>query len=323
MLHIGKKSFIFTKKHSLPISSEISFTLLSHAHWDHLRYCKNSSKQNIFCSFETAELIKHIFSKKVNPWPYKHELKFDNISLRLFPSGHVLGSAQFFVQTPKTNFIITNDFKLEDSLLMKGAEILEGENLIIETTFAKPEFKFPKRELLYEGISKWIKEELRKNRKVILFAYPLGKSQELISLINKYLNLAPHISWDIYYFCEVYKKFGLNLDYNIISDIKDSEILVLPKAFANAEFFKALRFQGIKFSSAYFSGWALKNNFSLFHKTFPLSDHADFNQLLQYVEQSNAKKIYTYHGFAKEFANYLRKKGYNASILSNTNILSY
>ena len=83
MLHIGKKSFIFTKKHSLPISSEISFTLLSHAHWDHLRYCKNSSKQNIFCSFETAELIKHIFSKKVNPWPYKHELKFDNISFEI------------------------------------------------------------------------------------------------------------------------------------------------------------------------------------------------------------------------------------------------
>ncbi|RLG70858.1 MAG: exonuclease, partial [Candidatus Iainarchaeum archaeon] len=75
--------------------------------------------------------------------------------------------------------------------------------------------------------------------------------------------------------------------------------------------------------SAYFSGFALKNNFRLFDKAFPLSDHADFKQLLRYVEQSNAKRIYTYHGFAKEFASYLNKKGYSAKVLSRQNVLNY
>ena len=37
----------------------------------------------------------------------------------------------------------------------------------------------------------------------------------------------------------------------------------------------------------------------------------------------SVKRIYTYHGFAKEFASYLNKKGYSAKVLSRQNVLNY
>jgi Cft2 family RNA processing exonuclease len=44
-----------------------------------------------------------------------------------------------------------------------------------------------------------------------------------------------------------------------------------------------------------------------------LSDHADFDELLELVERVHPKKIYTHHGY-KEFADILRARGHDASL---------
>jgi putative mRNA 3-end processing factor len=49
----------------------------------------------------------------------------------------------------------------------------------------------------------------------------------------------------------------------------------------------------------------------------PLSDHCDFNELIQLVKKCNPKKIFTIHGFEVEFARVLNNMGYNASPISN------
>jgi Cft2 family RNA processing exonuclease len=43
----------------------------------------------------------------------------------------------------------------------------------------------------------------------------------------------------------------------------------------------------------------------------PLSDHADFQELLSLVRRASPKKVYTVHGFP-EFAAHLRLLGYDA-----------
>ena len=47
---------------------------------------------------------------------------------------------------------------------------------------------------------------------------------------------------------------------------------------------------------------------------FPLSDHADYDELLRYVLLTGAKIIYTVHGFADAFAGDLRNLGFEAQI---------
>lgn len=49
----------------------------------------------------------------------------------------------------------------------------------------------------------------------------------------------------------------------------------------------------------------------------PMSDHCDYNELIQLVHKCNPKKIFTVHGFAHEFAMILNNMGYNASPIGN------
>jgi Cft2 family RNA processing exonuclease len=45
----------------------------------------------------------------------------------------------------------------------------------------------------------------------------------------------------------------------------------------------------------------------------PLSDHADFDELLELIERVQPKKIYSHHGY-REFADFLRGKGFDAEL---------
>ena len=44
----------------------------------------------------------------------------------------------------------------------------------------------------------------------------------------------------------------------------------------------------------------------------PISDHCDFQELIDVVKLCNAKKIYTFHGYSSDFAQSLRKMGFDA-----------
>ena len=46
-----------------------------------------------------------------------------------------------------------------------------------------------------------------------------------------------------------------------------------------------------------------------------MSDHCDFNELVDMVVKSGAEQVYTIHGFVEEFAAHLNKMGINAQPL--------
>ena len=67
------------------------------------------------------------------------------------------------------------------------------------------------------------------------------------------------------------------------------------------------------------SGWAVDPNAIYRYQVdaaFPLSDHADYDDLLRYVELVQPKRVLTLHGFAAEFARDLRERGIEAWALS-------
>jgi Cft2 family RNA processing exonuclease len=46
-------------------------------------------------------------------------------------------------------------------------------------------------------------------------------------------------------------------------------------------------------------------------QAIPMSDHADFNELLHYVERAEPRKVYCLHGDT-EFVRHLKRRGWNA-----------
>src|SRR6185369_3195611 len=70
---------------------------------------------------------------------------------------------------------------------------------------------------------------------------------------------------------------------------------------------------------AVLTGWALDPGCKYRYRcdaAFPISDHADFTDLIEFVKQVQPKQVYTLHGFAADFAATLRTLGYDAQALS-------
>ena len=64
------------------------------------------------------------------------------------------------------------------------------------------------------------------------------------------------------------------------------------------------------------TGWALHARHSADHGV-PLSDHADYGELLRFAEMSRARVVYVTHG-TKRFAADLRRRGIRAEFLVRT-----
>ena len=67
------------------------------------------------------------------------------------------------------------------------------------------------------------------------------------------------------------------------------------------------------------TGWAVSKSAPYMYKgvdlVLPLSDHADFDDLVRLARESGAQRIITMHG-AKKFAAHLRELGLNAEHLA-------
>src|SRR5436305_10193191 len=77
---------------------------------------------------------------------------------------------------------------------------------------------------------------------------------------------------------------------------------------------------------AMISGWAVDPNAFYRYQvdaSFPLSDHADYNDLVRYVDLVQPKRGFTIHGFAAEFARDLRERGIEGWALGAENQMEF
>ena len=285
--------------------------LLSHAHSDHV---KLSKKSTFFATPETIDLVKKRYGEaEFLPLELNKTKKFDNFEVELKPNGHILGSAQALFKSDGKDSVFTSDFRMQDSLLFKGAESIPCETLVLETTFGSPEYVFPKQEEVTSDLISWVSENSKKGL-VLLSGYSLGKAQELTKIANE-AGVVPIVHDSIFELNNIYQNHGVKLgDYlKLEHNLKDSSVLIMPPQLVDRHLFATVEhFDKRKIFSALATGWTHRGAFD---RTFPLSNHADFNELLEYVKLSNPKLILTDHGFCEEFARKLNKQGFNAKPL--------
>src|SRR3954451_16777469 len=76
--------------------------------------------------------------------------------------------------------------------------------------------------------------------------------------------------------------------------------------------------------TAVLTGWGLDPGAKFRYQcdaAFPLTDHADYPDLVRYVELVQPQRVLTLHGFAAAFAQDLRSRGFDAWALSEENQL--
>ena len=286
----------------LDCSGELSY--ISHAHSDHV---SGKKKNEVIASDATLHLAGVQFNSKL-----VHE------RVKLHPAGHMLGATQIEVQRDGGNFVYTGDFSLSDGFTYKGARIIEADELLIESTYGSPDYHFPKKEELAEILKKEIQSRLSFGN-VVFAVYATGKSQELIKMLNEYCNITPVVSPEVARVSEIYVKHGQPLSYiNSHSDeaveaFRENFVGIIPKSQFRPEL--RMRLTQHYHKPCYFgslSGWNAKFPSEVFDIALPFSDHADFNDLVEYVDHSDPKKVYVFGAFAETLSNVLKLRGYQS-----------
>jgi Cft2 family RNA processing exonuclease len=285
--------------------SELNF--ISHAHGDHI-FKFNSKTQN-YSTKETRDIInkrKEQRIENIKTMNYSEKIGLDGIEIKAYNAGHMLGSTLFEIQTQGTTIIYTGDFNCIDTLTTKAAEERECDILIIESTYGKPNYILPKREEIYVSIFKWVLKQIKSGRTPVFRVYTAGKAQEIIRLVNLFTKIPVITHPRVTIISDVYKKNGINIDYLDSETNEGKKILgknqgvyVIP-----SQFKKIKVIDGV---DAIVSGWALRYR-PQGTASFPLSGHADFGQLVEYIKRTNPKIVYTIHGFKEEFAKFVSHK---------------
>lgn len=296
---------------------------VSHAHSDHI-----AAHREVILSAPTAKLMQ----ARVPGKRHEHILNFGekrqfesggkSFQITLVPAGHIFGSAMAFIEYEGASLLYTGDFKLRRSLSAEPCEPRRADILIMETTYGRSQYVFPPTQDVLKGIIRFCREALDNDETAVLLGYSLGKSQEILrGLGDAGLPLMLHGS--VYKLTQIYEQFGQcfpKYDRYEAGSARGKVLLCPPNVINSA----MLRNLG-KSRTAILTGWAVDSNCRFRYQcdaAFPLSDHADFPDLVEMVKQVQPKKVYTLHGFAADFAQTLRNLGYDAQTLRQDEQLS-
>ena len=225
----------------------------------------------------------------------------------------------------------TGDICTRDRGFLKGANVPKCKTLITECTFGLPEFAFPQVEDTVKKVNGIISEMYSKGRPVILHGYELGKAQTLSYLFGHWEPLYYHDS--VKQINDLHRTFGVNLkdtmghteaEKNGLLD-KKPWLMIAPSMSGKSHFVNYMKSKYDAITIG-FSGWAQSNQYSFARQhdySIALSDHCDYNELVDLVKKAQPEKIYTVHGFVKEFASTLTKMGFDAQPLREDSLDDY
>ncbi|HOZ35587.1 MAG TPA: MBL fold metallo-hydrolase RNA specificity domain-containing protein [archaeon] len=109
-----------------------------------------------------------------------------NIKITFFDAGHIVGSVMALIEMDKKKILYTGDFRATESQMFRGYDrkLPQVDILITETTYADAPHKNRKEQekLLVDEI----RETLDNRGIVILPAFAIERSQELVSILDRY-----------------------------------------------------------------------------------------------------------------------------------------
>ncbi|PYJ62045.1 MAG: DNA ligase [Verrucomicrobia bacterium] len=290
---------------------------VSHAHSDHI-----GEHREVILSPPTAAFMQARLggARQEHVLPFGEPAAIETQGIRwqitLLPAGHIFGSAMSWIEAEGESVLYTGDFKLRPGLSAEPCEPRHADTLIMETTYGRPEYQFPPTREVLKGVVRFCREAIDNEETPVLLGYSLGKSQELLrGLADAGLAILLHES--VFKLTKIFEQLGHRFPPHEKFEGKPAsgKVLICPPM---SNLSAALRKLG-KARAAVLTGWAVDPDCCFRYQTdaaFPLSDHADFPDLVEFVKRVAPKRVFTLHGFAADFAQTLREMGFAAQALS-------
>jgi Cft2 family RNA processing exonuclease len=293
---------------------------VSHAHADHF-----AKHQLALCTPETATLYLYRIAtnraggrklpkaapkswnpeqiderRRVKETPYFEPIEWGGLRLTTYPAGHCLGSAMLHVENPKLGktLLYTGDFKLGASRTSREIVIPRADILVMESTFGLPQYRLPPRDAVIADLLQKVRRVLTRRETPVLYAYSLGKSQEVTRiLLDDGLTVRQHPA--IFEISRIYEHHGVDLGIQSGKTLSltpkqslDTDcVVILPPNYSWESQTPQVRFA--------VTGWAVEPKASYrfgVEDSLPLSDHADYDDLIKMVRQVAPEITYCTHG---------------------------
>ena len=296
-----------------------ALAFVSHAHSDHL-----AAHKEVVLTPATARLMRErLRGQRVERvLPYGVSAVVGEAQVTLLPAGHVCGSAQLFLESAAGSLLYTGDFKLRKCRSTELCAWRNAETLVMETTFGLPKYVLPPTEDVIQAVVSFCRETLERAAVPVLYAYSLGKAQEIVWALLEH-GLVPMLGPAAFGLTEICAEFqeGFPKGYLRLDAANASgHVLVVPPGLKTKRLLESVPSK----RTAVLTGWAMDSSARFRYGTdaaFALSDHADYPDLIRYVELVRPQRVLTLHGYAAAFASDLRARGVEAWALSEENQL--
>jgi len=298
---------------------------ITHAHSDHTYGFATAARKH--STLETLRIYESLSKRQVkNDQTLRigERIRFDDAEVRVLNAGHMLGSCQFQLITSQFTALYTGDINCVDTLTTQAAQQEPSDFLIMEATYGHPSYVFPRRDTIYADIIRWTMTEISNGKLPTFQVYSSGKPQDIVRLFNVYTKMPVVCAPGIARANTVHNESGVQLEYLDSSTPEGKHAL---KA-GGCIYVTTTKGDHMprNASRAVATGWALREAFRSF-TSFPLSSHADYNQLLQFIAAVNPKVVYIFTGYIDVLsAEVERKLGIKAGplpALAQTKLLDF
>lgn len=299
---------------------QVDRAIISHGHSDHAR----KVAKKYLAHKDSAGILRTRLGRGISlsTLEYGESLTLNGVQVTLFPAGHLLGSSQIRCEYRGNITAFTGDFGTTKNDTCEPFQPVKCDTFIPESTFGLPLYKWEAPEIVYQEINDWWRKNRDKGLASVLYCYSLGKAQRILNALDP--SIAPIIVHESVGQMNVcYRDAGIKLPQTLKGWDRGGKpsdagaIILAPQSAISGDW---RTFPG-KYSTGFASGWMLLKKMRKMgdiDKGFVLSDHADWNGLLNAVKETGAERVYPTHGFTKQLSRYLKELGYDSSPLETT-----
>ena len=292
-------------------------SVISHAHSDH------TAKHRRPVLTTATRLLLGDYLNRSDPveLDFGQRLDLQDCAVTLYPAGHCLGSAQTLVENKATGerLLYTGDLRVQPSPINEGHQPVPCDVLVIESTYGRPDYVFPAQEEAIGTAMRVVTQWLEQGAVPVVMGWRLGKAQEaLYHLLTAGFRVACDES--VYDIAQRYEAAGVVFpgQYRVCDgEFREGEVLLFPPGKKSREAVNLVKPERRAVRYLELTGWAAGAGVKPWGRgrpgdaSLPYSDHADFNDLVGYVEAVQPRQVYTVFGFP-DLADHLRRKGYSA-----------
>ena len=297
--------------------------VVTHGHADHAR----PGHGEVIATPETLAIMAarygENFCQKRTPLRYGESLDMGDVTIRMEPAGHVLGSAQIVIDHDGKRVVVSGDYKRKQDPTCAPFKPIPCDVFVTEATFALPVFSHPDP----DGEVKKLIHSLAvfPDRCHVIGAYSLGKAQRLIALLRQHGHQRPiYLHGAQQKLCQLYQDLGVDL-----GDLRPAtaggkgkpradlagEIVIAPPSAIADKWARRLPDPLVVMAS----GWMqIRQRAKQSGVEMPiiLSDHADWHDLLATIDEINPGEVWVTHGREDALIRALGLKGIKARALS-------